>query len=734
MPNRLADSRSLYLRKHADNPIDWWPWIPEALETACQDDRPIFLSIGYSSCHWCTVMEGEAFSNAAIAEFMNRNFIPIKVDREERPDIDSIYMQSLQLMVGQGGWPLNVFLTPEDLVPFYAGTYFPVEPRFGRPGFLEVLQRIRQFYDREKTKIEKHKSQLLEVLTTISHLTPEPVIPPERLTQGIQAIIPVVSSGGSRQQFPMMPYAQLVLQSTRLFKTGGPEAPDLENEIDLQNRDPGSSPNKESNDQETREVSESVELGLTALPRARQRGMDLVLGGIFDHVGGGFHRYTVDPTWTVPHFEKMLYDNGQILEFLSDLWAHGVQDPAIERAITLTVGWLKREMTAPEGYFYAAQDADSFAKSEDVEPEEGDFYLWQQEALQDVLTGQEFEELEKAFYLSVQGNFSDRPGYIVLQRRQGGTLGPLVEKGLQEKLFAIRYGDVDVQTFPPARTAQDAKGSDWPGRIPPVTDTKMILAWNSLMISGLSRAFQVFGVAEYLEMALRAAQFILHAQQPQGSLLRLNYDGVADIPAKSEDYALLVKALLDLHQASLPLVGAPSAEYWLDQAIRLQRQMDEALWDSEMGGYFVSDAANSQDLLVREKEFQDHATPAANGIAVANLVRLSSITGQLDYLDRAEQGLKLFGETMATQPRLCPSLFAALDWYQNYLKVAVVPEILQEFQQHSWPTTTFVLPSDRDPVPPGSIGLACVGLKCLDPADVVDQLRVQMQKGQTRVS
>ncbi len=703
MPNRLAASQSLYLRKHAENPIDWWPWCPEALAKARQEDRPIFLSIGYSSCHWCTVMEGEAFSNGPISDYMNQYFLPIKVDREERPDIDSIYMQSLQLMTGQGGWPLNVFLTPDDLVPFYAGTYFPVEPRYGRPGFLEILKRIRQFYNQEKEKIGKLKIQLLDALNTISQLTPETDIADTLLADGITQIMMIVSSLGARQQFPMMPYSQLTLRASR-FQTEAGEPLDGIN-------------------------------GADALSRAKQRGLDLVLGGIFDHVAGGFHRYTVDPTWTVPHFEKMLYDNGQILEFLSDLWAAGMTDPAIQRAVNLTVAWLQREMTDEQGYFYAAQDADSFAKPTDLEPEEGDFYVWRQEELQEILSGEEFDQLERAFDISAQGNFGDRPGYLVLQRLAGGDLHPAVETALREKLFTVRYGQKpgDLDRFPPARTAQEAKETKWPGRIPPVTDTKMIVAWNSLMISGLARAYQVFGVDSYLKLALRAAQFILKAQRPEGSLLRLNYDGVAAVAAKSEDYALLIKAFLDLHQASLPLVGAPSAQFWLDQALALQDQMDELLWDPQSGGYFVTDVAHSTDLLVREKEFQDHATPAANGIATANLVRLAAVTGRLPFLDKAEEGLKAFGEMMATQPRSCPSLFTALDWHHNFLKVAVTPNHLAETQAQFWPTTVFTAPQDPQmPLPQESIGLVCVGLKCLDPSSTLNQMRSQMQKGQLR--
>ncbi|MEG3844047.1 DUF255 domain-containing protein, partial [Microcoleus sp. herbarium14] len=332
MVNRLAQSQSLYLRKHAENPIDWWAWCDEALETARSENKPIFLSIGYSSCHWCTVMEGEAFSDRAIAEYMNSQFIPIKVDREERPDIDSIYMQALQMMTGQGGWPLNVFLTPDERIPFYGGTYFPVQPRYGRPGFLEVLQAIRRFYDTDKRKLQALKAEILDNLqqsAVLSGATAE--LNGEVFQKGWELNTAIIAGSNPGPSFPMMPYAELALRGTR-FKI------------------------------EAKHDSKQV---------CTQRGLDLALGGIYDHVAGGFHRYTVDATWTVPHFEKMLYDNGQIVEYLANLWSAGVQEPAFETAVAGTVEWLKREMTAPTGYFYAAQDADSFNNSEEVEPEEG---------------------------------------------------------------------------------------------------------------------------------------------------------------------------------------------------------------------------------------------------------------------------------------------------------------------------------------------------------------------------
>lgn len=685
MPNRLIHSASLYLRKHAHNPIDWWEWCPEALQTAKAEDKPIFLSIGYSSCHWCTVMEGEAFSDPDIAAYMNAHFLPIKVDREERPDIDSIYMQSLQMMTGSGGWPLNSFLSPEDLIPFYAGTYFPVEPRYGRPGFLQVLQAVRRFYDQEKDKLAQQKSRLILALREANQVIPADQIPERLLWEGIPKLSGIVSRVSVGNQFPMMPYAFLVAQTGRF--------PQVQRDH---------------------------------WQRVEQRAMDLVLGGIFDHVGGGFHRYTVDPTWTVPHFEKMLYDNGQILEFLSDVWAIGFRDPAIERAVQKTVAWLQREMTDPAGYFYAAQDADSFAHPQAAEPEEGEFYVWRWSELQAILSAAQFAALQKEFDLSPEGNFRDRPGYIVLQRLTAGSLAPEVEAGL-ERLFQQRYGSADVPSFPPARDAAMAKSYPWPGRIPPVTDTKLIVAWNSLMIAGLARAYQVFGDPQTLALAERAAQFLTQRQWDGQTLYRLNYDGQVAVPAKAEDYALLIRALLHLHQTQVSR-DPGAAAHWLQQAVTLQRHFDQTLWDPEAGGYFMADPGQSQDLLIQEKETQDNATPSANGIALQNLVRLAAITGDLSYLDRAEAGLRTFAPLMQSQARGCPSLYAALDLYQHFCKVTATPEQTQRFQQQYHPTTVF----SGDPVAEGVVGWVCEGLKCLPPVGEAWILAQQLEKAEIR--
>ena len=689
--NHLAETQSLYLRKHAENPIDWWPWCQEALETARRENKPIFLSIGYSSCHWCTVMEGEAFSDRKIADYMNANFLPIKVDREERPDLDSIYMQALQIMTGQGGWPLNIFLTPDNLIPFYGGTYFPVDPKYGRPGFLQILEAIRRYYDMDKGKLQDVTKEIMNHMQQSAVLPGSEEIPDDCLDSGVETSTGIIGDRRSRQSFPMIPYSQLVLQGSRdakfrvsTFKSAAKHDP--------------------------KKVSV-------------QRGYDLALGGIYDHVAGGFHRYTVDPNWTVPHFEKMLYDNGQIVEYLADLWTAGVEEPAFERAIAGTVAWLKREMTAPEGYFYAAQDADSFITPTEAEPEEGAFYVWTYSELAEHLTPEEFEELKEQFTVTENGNFE---GYNVLQRRQLGALSDAQEVALA-KLFKVRYGSLptEIETFPPARDNHEAKTYPWPGRIPCVTDPKMIVAWNSLMISGLAKAAGAIAQQEYLELATTAANFICDRQWVEGRFHRLNYDGQTAVFAQSEDYALFIKALIDLHQASLASRSVPiKPEHWLNHALKVQEEFDEFLWSLEMGGYYNTATDNSDDLIIRERSYVDSATPAANGIAAMNLVRLGVLTEDLNYLDRAEQMLKAFSSVMQRSPSACPTLFVALDWFKHNTLVRSTPQVFASLSQQYHPTAIFKLESN---LPENSVGLVCQGFTCQKPAQTQEQLLEQLR-------
>ncbi len=676
MSNRLAQSQSLYLRKHADNPIDWYPWGDEALTKARTENKPILLSIGYSSCHWCTVMEHEAFSDTVIADYMNDLFVAIKVDREERPDLDSIYMQAVQIMGGSGGWPLNLFLAPDDLVPFYSGTYFPIEPRYGRPGFLQVLQSIQEIYYDRNQDIQDYKDQIVRNLHQVNKLTPVPIIHAEVLANGIAKCAEVVTNHSHGTCFPMIPYANLLLVASRF------------------------------------QPDQSV-----LKKKSQQRGIDLALGGIFDHVAGGWHRYTVDHTWTVPHFEKMLYDNGLIMEYLANLWMSGLQEPAIARSCDLTVTWLQREMLAEEGCFYASQDADS-------EGREGKFWVWSYAELKKIFSSAELDLLNQEFTISVNGNFE---GTNVLQRQKLGELSPEVEACLS-KLFCGRYGEYSRPTdaFPVARGEADIREIAWEGRVPPVTDTKAITAWNALMISGLATAYRAFQKPIYKQLAVKAAKFILENQWIEGRLQRINYEGQAAVAAQSEDYALLIKALLDLHQA-IP----DQANFYLEQAIAIQAEFDRDFWDTMSGGYFNTTSESSQYLLLRERNYQDNATPSANGVAIANLVRIASLTEKLDYLDRAELALKRFGHVIENSPVACPSLLVAFDWFRNHTLVRANPSQYAYLNSQYHPSV--MLRIDQHLPNPEAIAIVCQGFACLEPATSQEMCDRQLCQSTTRV-
>jgi uncharacterized protein YyaL (SSP411 family) len=681
MPNRLARSQSLYLRKHADNPIDWYPWGDEALEKAKAENKPIFLSVGYSSCHWCTVMEHEAFSDTVIADYMNDHFVAIKVDREERPDLDSIYMQAVQIMGESGGWPLNLFLAPDDLVPFYGGTYFPIEPRYGRPGFLRVLQSICEIYYERYQDIQDYKDQIVRNLHQVNKLIPVPIISDEVLANGIAKCAEVVTNRDYGTCFPMIPYANLLLRASRFEANNAESSPNI-----LQDK-------------------------------TQQRGLDLALGGIFDHVAGGWHRYTVDHTWTVPHFEKMLYDNGLIMEYLANLWLSGVKEPAIARACAVTATWLQREMLAEEGCFYASQDADS-------EGREGKFWVWSFAELKKIFSNTELDLLIKEFTISVNGNFEETN---VLQRKRLGELSPETEACLL-KLFCRRYGEYSRPTdaFPVARSQDDIREIDWEGRVPPITDTKAITAWNALMISGLATAYRAFQKPIYKQLAVNAAKFILEHQWIEGHLQRINYEGQAAFPAQSEDYAFLIKAMLDLHQA-IP----EEANFYLQQAIAIQAEFDRDFWDSLSGGYFNTTSESSQHLLLRERNYQDNATPSPNGIAIANLVRLASVTEKLEYLDRAELALKRFGLVIANSPVACPSLLAAFDWFRNHTLVRTNPAQYAYLNQQYLPSV--MLRIDQHLPNPDAIAMVCQGFACLEPAMTQEICDRQLFRSTTRV-
>jgi hypothetical protein len=450
----------------------------------------------------------------------------------------------------------------------------------------------------------------------------------------------------------------------------------------------------------------------------------------------------------------MLYDNGQIVEYLANLWSAGIQEAAFKRAIAGTVQWLKREMTSPQGFFYAAQDADNFTNPTAAEPEEGAFYVWRHSELAQLLTPSELAELKEEFSVTQEGNFES---HNVLQRRHSEQLSDSLEAALA-KLFEVRYGSKPdaIATFPPARNNQEAKTGNWSGRIPPVTDTKMIVAWNSLMISGLARAYGVFKQPEYLKLATVATNFILDHQWVQGRFHRLNYDGQPSVLAQSEDYAFFIKALLDLHQAALGMgnrewgIGNgeedegnsatnldsasyqfPTPNFWLEKALKVQEEFDEFLWSVELGGYYNAATDSSGELLVRERSYADNATPSANGIAIANLVRLALLTEDLQHLDRAEQALQAFSSIMNQSPQACPSLFTALDWYRHCTLVRSLPDQLTAVSGQYFAACVYQVETN---LPEGAVGLVCQGLTCLEPARTSEQLLEQLRQSQTRAS
>jgi uncharacterized protein YyaL (SSP411 family) len=580
-----------------------------------------------------------------------------------------------------GGWPLNLFLAPDDLVPFYGGTYFPIEPRYGRPGFLRVLQSILEIYHDRNQDIQDYKEQIVRNLHQVNKHTPVPIINDEVLANGIAKCAEVLTNRDYGTCFPMIPYANFLLRASRF-----------------------GSLNPESSDNILKD-------------KAQQRGLSLALGGIFDHVAGGWHRYTVDHTWTVPHFEKMLYDNGLIMEYLANLWMSGLQEPAIARSCELTATWLQREMLAEEGCFYASQDADS-------EGREGKFWVWSFSELKKSFSAAELDLLVQEFTISVAGNFEETN---VLQRKKNGELSPEVEACLT-KLFRLRYGEYSRPTdaFPVARSQADIREIDWEGRVPPVTDTKAITAWNALMISGLANAYRAFQKPIYKQLAVNAAKFILENQWIEGRLQRINYEGQATVVAQSEDYAFLIKALLDMHQA-IP----EEANFYLQQAIAIQAEFDRDFWDALSGGYFNTTSESSQHLLLRERNYQDNATPSPNGIAIANLVRIASVTEKLEYLDRAELALKRFGHVITNSPVACPSLLAAFDWFRNHTLVRTLPTQYEYLNRQYLPAVMLRL--DKHLPNPDAIAIVCQGFACLEPAMSIEICDRQLLRSTTRV-
>jgi uncharacterized protein YyaL (SSP411 family) len=576
MTNALAAESSPYLRQHANNPVDWLPWGTGALELAQARDVPLFVSIGYSSCHWCHVMERESFEDERTAQLMNESFVCVKVDREERPDVDALYMEAVQSMTGHGGWPLNVFLTPEGL-PFYGGTYFPPQDRPGMPSFTQVLLAVSEAWGERGAEIRASGEQLRVRLTggALLRAVEEPF--EESLLDGavrsLRASYDVVNGGfGGAPKFPQASVLEFLM------------------------------------------ARGEREMSLYTL-------RSMAGGGIHDQLGGGFHRYAVDQTWTVPHFEKMLYDNA----LLARAYLHGFQlsgDTTLLDVCHDTLGWALREMRAPEGGFYSALDADS-------DGVEGDFYVWTTAELKDAL-GEDADVAIRWLGVTEQGNFVDphhsKPGSNVLEDR-GPRPDETVCGRIRERLLELR--------------AQ---------RTRPGLDNKRLTSWNALMIAALAEAGDGFATE-----AMACAEFVLRdLRDEQGRLLRSYNDGQAKIGAYLEDYAFLLEALIALFEATCE-------EHWLTEATTLADQLVERFSDAEHGGFF-STAADGEQLIARRKELEDSPIPAGGSSAAMGLLRLAQLTGKERYEHHGASVIALLHTIAPRHPTAFGHLLQAMHW------------------------------------------------------------------------
>lgn len=597
MPNRLAQESSPYLQQHGSNPVDWFPWGAEALARALAEDKPIFLSIGYAACHWCHVMEHESFEDADTAEILNRNFVCIKVDREERSDLDSIYMQAVVAMTGHGGWPMSVWLNPQR-EPFYGGTYFPPERRHGMPGFKELLRNLAEAWQQRRGELQENARTMLEHLRSPA------------------------AAGGAAGALPdagLLPQAlQAVLQSFDWSNGGWGAAPKFPQPMTI----------------EFLLRQHACSADPLALEMAERTLQAMAAGGMYDQLGGGFHRYAVDDHWLVPHFEKMLYDNAQ----LARVYLHAFQvtgKPLYKRIVEETCDYLLREMTEPGGGFYSAQDADS-------EGEEGRFFVWSVAEVQKILQVDAPLFME-AFDVTAGGNFE---GHSILHVQV--PLALLAEK--------YKLAEAEVES----RLAR-ARMQLWAvreRRIKPLRDEKVLTAWNGLALAALAEAARVLGRADYLLAAQRNAEFVLGTlHTANGRLLRTWRAGSpAKLNAYLEDYANYADGLLELYQATFD-------ERWFVAARQLADAMLEHFADAS-GGFFDTSADHEQ-LITRPKDLQDNAVPGGNGMAAGVLVRLAAYTADARYSSAAEQVLARVQASAARYPTAFAQTLQALDFYAS---------------------------------------------------------------------
>jgi len=663
MANRLANQTSPYLQQHAANPVDWYPWGPEALERARREDKPILLSVGYSACHWCHVMAHESFEDPAVAAVMNRLFVNVKVDREERPDLDQIYQSAHQMLAQRpGGWPLTMFLSP-DGTPFFGGTYFPKAARFGLPGFPELCERIAAIWRDKQPDIASQNSEVQKALART--LPRRAARRPELSRDLLRAVLdnlrasfdPRFGGFGAAPKFPHPTDLELCLRKGE------------------------------------------TDIAHTTLKRMCE-------GGIYDQLGGGFSRYSVDAQWMIPHFEKMLYDNGPLLSLLADAWLV-TGDPLYARCAEETAGWIMREMESPEGGYYSSLDADS-------EHEEGKFYVWSREEAQSALTGEEYAVLSSHFGLDQPPNFENRHWHLHVARPVEPGKQGILEKAKQ-KLFRVR-----------ARRAR-------PGR-----DEKVLVSWNALAIRGMAHAGRVFGREPWIASARRALDFIRNRMWRDGRLLATYKDGHAHLAAYLDDYAYLMAALIELLQSEFSLQNLEFAE-------QLAGVLLGQFEDAEGGGFFFT-ARDHEPLIHRPKPGYDNATPSGNGVAAWALGRLAALTAEERYAAAAERTLELFYPMMRDSPAGYGAMTIALDEHLQPPGILVLrgkPEALAGWQaelaREFLPDTTVLaiadsmsgLPPALDkPARPEPVnGWLCRGVNCLLPiSDLVDLRRTIKEK------
>ncbi len=671
--NRLAGEKSPYLLQHAHNPVDWYPWGQEAFESARRLGKPIFLSVGYSACHWCHVMERESFEDERTAALLNENFVPVKVDREERPDVDRVYMLYVQAATGGGGWPLSVWLTPE-LVPFHGGTYFPPDNRYGRPGFPQVLQMIAGLWKRDRERVVESSRTVLAELRRQAMQAPAGGLPGAgALGRGFlhlrRSFDPVHGGFGEAPKFPQPSILRFLLREHA--RTGEREALDM-----------------------------AVQT-LEAMAR----------GGIHDHLAGGFHRYSVDERWFLPHFEKMLYDQAQLAAAYVEAFQASGRTP-LARVARGIFDYVLAGMTSPEGGFYSAEDADSVIDPARPEAKgEGAFYLWSRGEIEAVLGPEAAAEFCRAYGILEAGNVAQDP--------HGEFAG---------KNVLLLAGDGDGAGMGQARQSLlEARRK----RVRPHLDDKILTGWNGLMISALALGAQTLEEPAYFAAARRAADFALARlwNADAGSLLRRYRDGDAAVPAFSDDYSFLVHGLIDLYETGFE-------DRHLTEAVRLARRQLELFEDRERGGLYTS-AGEDTTLVMRLKDGHDGAEPSANSVAAMNLFRLAAMTGQEEFRAAGERILAAFSSQMSAAPSSAPMMLAALGLHLAAPKQIVLsgdpasPDMagmLREVRKRFIPNKVVMLGAPpRWPRLGGATAYVCQNFICLEPATSAGQLAALLE-------